>query len=83
MVECLDNTFSKCIDEAGPYSSFERMVIDVHMIPADVPICRIARASNTVLVRDDIKRSIVSARMTGCQFYSVELLHEVCDTTTG
>jgi len=72
IVECLNDELSHCVVDAGPYSEFDRMVIDASKIPLDMPICRMKRSTNTVVVRDDIRRTIINSGMTGCQFYTIE-----------
>lgn len=58
-------------------TSFFEVVVDASKIPNDAPICRMKDFSNFIVIRDDIKKAIKNSGMTGCQFYSVKMLHDI------
>lgn len=69
----------RCSDYAtnGEHTSYFDVVVDGAAIPDHKPICRMAGSPSFVVIRDDIKRAIESAGITGCQFYSVRMLDDV------
>lgn len=78
-VDFYDRTHTDMISTADGVTFFE-VVIDASKIPDEIPICRMRDFSNYIVVRDDIKQLIKTSGMTGCQFYSVKMLHDILKT---
>jgi hypothetical protein len=75
-VDCLDlaRSMNEYSPEEGGGVFKEWTVIDPHRIPVDVVIGRLDKGGDRmsqVLIRDDLRRAIISAGFTGPQFYGV------------
>lgn len=55
--------------DGSTFYSFDVHVTDSSKIPDDVVMTRILQFPNIVLVRDSVRRAVLDAGMTGCQFY--------------
>ena len=73
IIDCTDYEASEYTIRDEPdgttFYSFDVHVTDSRMIPDDVVMTRILQFANIVLVRDSLRRAILDAGMTGCQFY--------------
>lgn len=74
VIDCIDEEKSDIRPSKYPDlpPNTVNLVVDPRRVPEDVLICRTKTDSLMVLIRDDLKREIQEAGMTGCQFYRVD-----------
>lgn len=75
-VDFLDRTYSDYA-ASNEHTTYFDVVVNGTAIPDHKPICRMKGSPSFVVIRDDIKRAIEHAGITGCQFYSVRMLHDI------